>query len=40
MAPPIRSGAEILKQIDDLGLMKVLDLGADKTNSHIAKTSG
>ena len=40
MAPSILSSAEILKQIDDLGLMKVPDLGVDETNSHIAKTSG
>ena len=39
MAPPILCSAEILKQIDDLRLMKVFDLGADETNSHIAKTS-
>ena len=40
MTPPILSSAEILKQVDDLGLMKVIDLGVDKTNSHIATTSG
>ena len=40
MAPPILSSAKILKQIDDLGLMKVTDLDADETNSNVTKTSG
>ena len=39
-SPPIRSGADILREIDQLGLKKVTELGADEVNSRISKQCG
>ncbi|XP_075079387.1 uncharacterized protein LOC107773825 isoform X1 [Nicotiana tabacum] len=38
--PPIRSGDDILKEINELGLKKVTELGADIINGKISKFSG
>ncbi|XP_019256400.1 PREDICTED: uncharacterized protein LOC109234800 [Nicotiana attenuata] len=38
--PPIRSGDDILKEINELGLKKVTELGADIVNGKISKFSG
>ncbi|KAK9088647.1 hypothetical protein Scep_027729 [Stephania cephalantha] len=38
--PLIRSGEEILMEIEDLGLMKVTKIGANAKNAQIAKGSG
>ena len=36
----MKSGAEILQEIEDLGLMKVTELGADEANGRIGRNSG
>ncbi|XP_037494803.1 uncharacterized protein LOC119370541 [Jatropha curcas] len=35
--PPVKSEAEILQEIEDLGLMKVIELGADEANARIKR---
>jgi len=38
--PPLRSGEDVLKEIDELGLKKVTELGADIINHRISRFSG
>ena len=37
-APPIRSGEDVLKEIESFGLMKVTELGSEEHNAKIIKT--
>ena len=39
-APELRSGVDILREIDELGLVKVTELGSDEINGRISKISG
>ncbi|KAK1359427.1 DUF4216 domain-containing protein [Heracleum sosnowskyi] len=37
-APPIRTGEDVLQEIESLGLMKITELGSDEHNAKIMKT--
>ncbi|KAK1387560.1 DUF4216 domain-containing protein [Heracleum sosnowskyi] len=37
-APPIRTGEDVLHEIESLGLMKITELGSDEHNAKIIKT--
>ncbi|KAK9093278.1 hypothetical protein Syun_028189 [Stephania yunnanensis] len=39
-SPALLSGEEIMAEIESLGLMKVIEIGADSVNGRIAKNSG
>ncbi|KAK1362529.1 hypothetical protein POM88_047003 [Heracleum sosnowskyi] len=38
MAPPLRTGEDVLQEIESLGLMKITELGSDEHNTKIIKT--
>ncbi|KAK1404067.1 hypothetical protein POM88_003672 [Heracleum sosnowskyi] len=38
LAPPIRTGEDVLQDIESLGLMKITELGSDEHNAKIIKT--